>query len=66
MTRIGSHSEISSDAKVPSHNIVIGGNVIIEDRVTLVAHVEIGDNSIIHSGTVMHLLIIYLWKRRRD
>lgn len=50
---IEDNCSISEKAIVPSENIKIGKNVIIEAGVVLIGHVEIGDNSIIHSGSVI-------------
>lgn len=52
-TKIGAGCRIDPSAIIPQKNIIIGDRVVIEDRVTLAGFVEIGDDSIIHSGSVI-------------
>ncbi len=52
-TIIGENCSISSSASIPSENVIIGNNVTIEDKVVILGHVNIGDGSIIHCGSVI-------------
>lgn len=55
-TQIGENTYIAPTAVVPENNIMLGKNVIIEEHVVLIGHVEIGDNTIIHTGSVVGAL----------
>jgi acetyltransferase-like isoleucine patch superfamily enzyme len=52
-TVIGKNCEIHKSSFVSDFNVIIGNNVIIEPNVTVLADVEINDNVIIRSGTVI-------------
>ena len=51
--KIGRNAAISDDAILDSENIIIGDNAVIEPFVRIHANVQIGENSIIRSGTIL-------------
>ena len=52
-TQIGNDCKIDASAIIPKYDIILGNRVIIEDRVTFLGRVVIGDDCIIHSGSVI-------------
>ncbi len=51
--KIGNNCQVSSQATIAQHNVVIGDRVVIEDNVIINDNVTIGNDCIIHSGVVI-------------